>query len=236
MHVGPVSKKAGDVIIKQGDIGDVFYLLEEGLVDVFVSKNKAPDIKVHTYTPGNSFGELALMYNAPRAATCSAQTDCVLWTLDRISFKVIVIAATMQKRDAYSGFLRQVNIFSTLSEMEVMTIADSLTEKSFVKGEVIFNQGDLGENFLIIKEGQVKCSQKDSGGESKIIASLSVGDYFGEIAILNAAPRLATVTASENVALLSLDKATFVRVMGPLEEILKRNMVEYYKFNPSQTV
>lgn len=90
---GPITKEIGDNVIVQGEIGDVFYLLEEGSVDVYISKKGQPEAKVHTYTPGNAFGELAIMYNAPRAATCRAQTQCKLWALDRISFKVIVVAA-----------------------------------------------------------------------------------------------------------------------------------------------
>ena len=69
---GPIIKEAGDTIIEQGDIGDVFYLLESGLVDVYVQKKGEDSKKVHTYKSGDAFGELALMYNAPRAATCVA--------------------------------------------------------------------------------------------------------------------------------------------------------------------
>ena len=106
---GPLMKQPGDDVIVQGDIGDIFYLLEDGLVDVYVSKKGGPETKVHTYTPGNSFGELAIMYNAPRAATCRAQTEAKLWALDRVSFKVIVVAAAMQKREMYVGFLKNVS-------------------------------------------------------------------------------------------------------------------------------
>lgn len=106
---GPLMKQPGEDVIVQGEIGDIFYLLEDGLVDVYVSKKGGPETKVHTYTPGNSFGELAIMYNAPRAATCRAQTEAKLWALDRVSFKVIVVAAAMQKREMYVGFLKNVS-------------------------------------------------------------------------------------------------------------------------------
>lgn len=233
---GPVLKGAGEVIIQQGDTGDVFYLLEEGLVDIFVSKQQQPAVKVHTLTAGNSFGELALMYNAPRAATCRAQSACKLWTLDRVSFKVIVVAAAMQKREAYSSFLRQVSILSTLSEMEINVLADCLREEQYNAGAVVFNQGEAGEHFYIIKQGAISCTQKDSNGADKVVASLSAGDYFGEIALLNSSPRQATVTAREAAVLLSVDKSTFVRIMGPLEELLKRNMAQYAKFSAPQTI
>ena len=76
---GPVMKQPGEDIIVQGDIGDVFYLLEDGAVDVYVKKGGGDNTKVHTYKPGDGFGELAIMYNAPRAATCRAATESKLW-------------------------------------------------------------------------------------------------------------------------------------------------------------
>lgn len=80
--------QAGEEIILQGDHGDMFYVLEEGTVDVFVKKGGAEEALIHTYEAGSTFGELALLYGSPRAATCRAATDCVLWTLDRLSFRV----------------------------------------------------------------------------------------------------------------------------------------------------
>jgi cAMP-dependent protein kinase regulator len=225
---GPLVKCANEDIIVQGDIGDVFYLIEEGLVDVFISKNKQPAVKVHTYSAGNSFGELAIMYNAPRAATCRAQTDCKLWALDRISFKVIVVAAAMQKREMYVGFLKQVQILQSLSEMEIMAMADALAEESFPEGTKVCSEGQDGDFFYIVKEGQASCFKTNENGEDVIVATLKSGNYFGEIALLTKKPRQATVKAIGGpLTVLSLDRATFKRVLGPLDEILKRNMELY---------
>jgi len=225
---GPVSKAAGEDIIVQGDIGEVFYLLEEGLVDVHISKGGNPPIKVHTYKPGDAFGELAIMYNAPRAATCRAQVDSKLWMLDRVSFKCIVVAAAMQKRETYKGFLEKVPILQSLNEMEVMTLADSLAEEKFEAGATICNQGDEGNYFYIIKEGKAKCFKKDeSSGEEKLVAELTEGSYFGEVALLTSKPRQATVKADTLLKVLALDRATFTRVLGALDEIMQRNMSNY---------
>lgn len=227
---GPLIKQPGEDVIVQGDIGDIFYLLEDGMVDVYISKQGGPEAKVHTYTPGNSFGELAIMYNAPRAATCRAQTECKLWALDRVSFKVIVVAAAMQKREMYVGFLKQVDLLSSLTEMEIMTLADSMAEEKYADGDVICKQGDEGEFFYIVKDGTATCYQKDGNGDDIVVATLTTGNYFGEIALLNSSPRQATVKASGDLKVLALDKATFTRVMGPLDDIMKRNMDEYAKF------
>eukprot|EP00341_Mesodinium_pulex_P006827 CAMPEP_0116932808 /NCGR_PEP_ID=MMETSP0467-20121206/28662_1 /TAXON_ID=283647 /ORGANISM="Mesodinium pulex, Strain SPMC105" /LENGTH=415 /DNA_ID=CAMNT_0004613569 /DNA_START=37 /DNA_END=1284 /DNA_ORIENTATION=- len=227
---GPLMKQPGDDVIVQGDIGDIFYLLEDGLVDVYVSKKGGPETKVHTYTPGNSFGELAIMYNAPRAATCRAQTEAKLWALDRVSFKVIVVAAAMQKREMYVGFLKNVPILESCTEMEIMTLADSMAEEKYSDGGVICNQGDSGDFFYIVKEGTAVCTQKDSSGSDREVARLQSGNYFGEIALLTDKPRQATVKAEGNLKVLALDRATFTRVMGPMDDIMKRNMEQYNKY------
>lgn len=232
---GPLVKHPGEDIIVQGDIGDIFYLLEDGLVDIYVSKRGGQETKVHTYTPGNSFGELAIMYNAPRAATCRAQTECKLWALDRVSFKVIVVAAAMQKRELYVGFLKQVPILESLTDMEIMTLADSLAEEKFNDEGVICRQGDAGDYFYIVKEGTAICTQKDANGVDKVVATLNSGNYFGEIALLTEKPRQATVKASGQLKVLSLDRATFTRVLGNMEDIMKRNMDQYNKY-AAQTI
>lgn len=227
---GPLAKQPGEDIIVQGDLGDVFYLLEDGSVDVLISKNKADPVKVHTYKPGDAFGELAIMYNAPRAATCRASSDCKLWALDRVSFKVIVVAAAMQKRELYKSFLEKVDILSSLNEMEVMTLADSLAEEKYDDGAIIFNQGDEGNYFYIVKQGTVKCLQTDAEGNQKVVATLKEGTYFGEIALLTSKPRQATVKADGPISILALDRATFTRVLGNLEDIMKRNIDQYTKY------
>lgn len=229
---GPLVKQPGENVIKQGDIGDTFYLLESGSVDVYIKKGGADEMKVHSYKPGDSFGELAIMYNAPRAATCRVSQEATLWVLDRISFKVIVVAAAMQRRETYKTFLAQVPILASLTEMEILTLSDSLAEEKYAPGETICNQGDEGNYFYIIKDGNATCFQKDAAGKDRVVAELSAGHYFGEIALMTSKPRQATVKASGSATLkvLAIDRATFTRVLGPMEEIMKRNMEQYIKY------
>lgn len=65
---------------------------------------------IKTYVPGMAFGELALLYNAPRAATIKAKTDSHLYALDRQTFNHIVKDASQRKRDKYETFLSTVPI------------------------------------------------------------------------------------------------------------------------------
>jgi len=87
---------AGETIITQGEQGDVLYFIEEGQLDCYKKfKQEEGDVWLKLYNPGEAFGELALLYNAPRAATIKSKTDCILWSLDRETFNNIVREAAM---------------------------------------------------------------------------------------------------------------------------------------------
>lgn len=101
----------GDVIIKEGDQGDCMYVLEQGTLTctkVFPGNTEPTWLK--DYAPGEGFGELALLYNAPRAATIAAKTDFVIWKLDRDTFNNIVKDAAAKKREKHDNFLQNVEI------------------------------------------------------------------------------------------------------------------------------
>lgn len=80
-----VKKEADSVIIQQGDDGDNFYVIDQGQVEVFKEEEGQEPKKVLDLQQGGSFGELALIYNQPRAATVKAKTDVALWAIDQVS-------------------------------------------------------------------------------------------------------------------------------------------------------
>ena len=180
----PVEKEDQEVIIKQGDDGDNFYVIESGCIDVFIESKEGSKL-VNSYSNGDSFGELAIMYNAPRAATCIATNGPVkLWALDRNSFKLILMKTAINKRKQYSSFLQKVPILSQLTEHEILTIADALHEETFEPNTVVCKQGENGERFYIIKEGTVVCTKLlNNGGHEEEVARLTSGAYFGEVGV-----------------------------------------------------
>lgn len=104
-------RKAGknDVVIKEGDEGAELFVVEKGTLSCTkIFKGNTEPTFLKTYQPGEAFGELALLYNAPRAATIFANEDCILWALDRNTFNHIVKDAASKRRDKYEQFLSQV--------------------------------------------------------------------------------------------------------------------------------
>ncbi|XP_068149735.1 cAMP-dependent protein kinase type I regulatory subunit isoform X3 [Drosophila tropicalis] len=223
----PVNHIAGENIIQQGDEGDNFYVIDVGEVDVFVNSEL-----VTTISEGGSFGELALIYGTPRAATVRAKSDVKLWGIDRDSYRRILMGSTIRKRKMYEEFLSRVSILESLDKWERLTVADSLETCSFEDGETIVKQGAAGDDFYIILEGCAVVLQQRSeqGEEPAEVGRLGSSDYFGEIALLLDRPRAATVVARGPLKCVKLDRARFERVLGPCADILKRNITQYNSF------
>lgn len=201
----------GTKIMEQGDEGDYFYVVESGIVSYVVNSKK-----VNSSSDGSSFGELALMYNSPRAATVIADTDCILWALDRITFRRILLERTFKKRSLYDNFLKGVPLLKSLSSYERSKLADALNTETYTAKQNVVTQGETGENFYFIEEGEA-----DVIKSGKVVQHLKQGDYFGELALLYDSPRQATVVATTPLKVVTLGKSGFQRLLGPAVDVLK---------------
>ncbi|RKU45729.1 protein kinase A regulatory subunit [Coniochaeta pulveracea] len=213
-------------VITQGDTGDYFYVVEKGKFDVYVHNGPANELgrelgnKVTTIEAGGSFGELALMYNSPRAATVvSAEPGCTLWAVDRTTFRRILMESTFARRRMYEGFLGEVPLLSSLTAWERSKIADALETLKFPAGTIIITEGEPGDSFYLLEEGEAHAFKS---GNSNPVMEYKKGDFFGELALLNDAPRAASVIAKTDVKVATLDKLAFQRLLGPVEGIMRR--------------
>ena len=216
--------KAGQNVITQGEEGDVLYLVDSGELDCEkVFKAGDPPTYLKTYKPGESFGELALLYNAPRAATIRAKTDSTCWALDRECFNNIVKDAAMKKREKYENTLKKVEILKSIDPYELGQICDALKAITFTKGEYIIKQGDRGDVFYILDDGKAHAEKVfEEGKKAQKVKDYESGGFFGELALLKNEPRAASIVADTNCRCLSLDRMAFKRLLGPLENILQR--------------
>jgi cAMP-dependent protein kinase regulator len=214
----------GDTIIEQGDDGDNFYIIESGAYDIFVNKSR-----VGEYRDKGSFGELALMYNMPRAATIVVAEPGKLWALDRITFRRIVLKSAFEKRKMYESLLENMPLFKTLSSYERMNVADALFSKQFGKDEPIIRQGEEAQCMYFVEAGTVRIV-RDQDGQSKEVKVCGKGDYFGELALLTKKPRAATAyAAGDDTKCAILDVDAFERLLGPCLKIMQKNMGDYDK-------
>ncbi|CAK0881117.1 unnamed protein product [Prorocentrum cordatum] len=229
---------AGTDIITQGDDGDRIYLIADGGVDIFVKEESSRELadatndkgsKVATLGAGSIFGELAPLYNCPRCATCTAASPVVsVWALDATDFIMLKVHARQAEYEKYEGWLQNVGILRTLSERDLAVLADALRVHRFRKGTVILRQGDIGDRFFILAEGRVGAYMQGDEGEKEVKVYDTQGDYFGEMALLKACPRLATVRCIEDSVTLSVSKPRFEKLLGPVHEKLQTNSYPTY--------
>lgn len=123
----PKNVKTGEIVIQQHDRAEYFYVVEKGHLECTKRyKGEDNDTFLKEYKPGESFGELALLYNAPRAATLIAKEDCLLWSLDRLTFTVILKDAISKKRLRIIDFLNEMKELDTLDEDDKQKLSESL--------------------------------------------------------------------------------------------------------------
>jgi len=201
-------------IIKQGELGDTFFIVKEGTVNCFVN-----DKQVRTYNEAEYFGERALLKNEPRAADCIAGTRVSCVTLSKESFEAL-LGPLQQVLDhnIMKDTLRTAPLFRYLTSAERETVLNGFEFLEFQEGELIFRQGTEGLSFILIREGLVKLFH-----DGEEIGQKKDGEHLGEKSLLYGVPReFDAVVSSKTCHCAFLDQRTFIECMGPIADVLQR--------------
>uniref|UniRef100_A0A8C1RQ65 cGMP-dependent protein kinase n=1 Tax=Cyprinus carpio TaxID=7962 RepID=A0A8C1RQ65_CYPCA len=191
----PVEYDKDSCIIKEGDVGSLVYVMEDGKVEV-----TKEGMKLCTMGPGKVFGELAILYNCTRTATVQSELQCF---------------RTLGHRTGHI-----VPTFQGLSEEILSKLADVLEETHYSDGEYIIRQGARGDTFFIISKGKVNVTREDSpNGTPVYLRALGKGDWFGEKALQGEDIRTANVIAAEAVTCLVIDRESFKHLIGGLDDV-----------------
>ena len=228
-----VEVKAGDVVIKQGDQGDKFYVVQSGEYEVTVTAEDKTVHLVMVYNQGgSSFGELSLMYGKPRAATVTATADGVVWALARPAFKAMLVRKIGFSHTNLIKILKKVDILNQLPVPQLQRLCDVLGERTFKDGENIVTQGEKGEGshqFFIIGSGECACTETDVNSPTKAekeIHRLKENDYFGDRSLLMDEARAFSATCVGATSVFVLERSKFLEVVGGgthLHELIARD-------------
>jgi len=213
----------GQAIIRQGDVGETFYLIERGQVEVLVADPDGRERSVALLGEGDYFGEIALLKRVPRTASCVARGKVGVLSLSADDFQQVVARhfealGKVDRATTRAGTLMRIPLFRELDGAQIRAILHGISVQDFQDGDAIIRQGEIGDRFYVIADGQVRvlvADDEEAGrrGEGKEVARLGPGEYFGEIALLADVPRTASVTAIGPVELLTLSKKDFEAVM-----------------------
>jgi len=211
----------GEAILSEGDSGDKFYIVKRGKATVWQTDDEGVERKVDEKGPGQYFGEVALVSQAPRNATVRAETPLSVFTLEQEDFDRLVrqyvdLAYQVDSNVKHSWILRGMPIFDELDSCDLDLLAEQLQVETFKAGEVVFHEGDPGDKYYIVESGQLVITRAQNN-ETVELSRRGSGDYVGEIALLENRPRTATITCSVDSTLLSLEGRYF-------HELVSKNM------------
>ena len=159
--MGIYSASKGQYIFKQKDPGTLFFIIKKGKVDIEINGKY-----ITTLEKGKCFGELSLLYTAPRSASALAKTDCLFWCLHQNIFKLFTEDLVKKNYRIAKPFLQKVPLFQFLSKNQLNSIAYAMNTLKYQSGSIIFKEGDDANSFYIVAEGSVRI---DVPGKDSII-------------------------------------------------------------------
>lgn len=218
-------------LIRQGERGDRFYLIDDGRVEVSID-----GYPVAVLGAGASFGEKALLRPVTRSATVTTLDPADLWYLDAADYVAAVtgdagpVASPSQTRSAASleEIVGAIPLFGAVGGRALSACGSVRTAR---EGETIVRQGDPGDCFYVLLDGEAAVTVG-----SELMRTLAPGDWFGEIALLHQVPRTATVIAREPCRLWVLERPTFLRLLGRATPATARGSVVPPESQPDATV
>ena len=233
-------------VVHQGDEGDYFYVVDEGEIAFHVeaelpkgsvSRTSRRELLVEDVPPqvgtgsrGCSFGELALLYNTPRAASIRALTSLKLYKIDQLTFRSMVMSAGLVERNEVTNLLRSLPALKDLDDSKLQKLVDAVVVIDYKEGDRIVNKGDSGSIMYIVKSGEVMLTDVGHGNARFEDHSLGAGRIFGERALSEeeSRGRAANVDALTDCTLIALSKEQIEAALGTLEELTKHAFLTKY--------
>src|SRR6185369_8012920 len=192
---------AGEVIFQRNDYTNTFYSIVAGEVEVELAIEHdagGHETRKLPLRAGEYFGELGLISGRRRAATVRAGKGCVLIETPRRSMLKLIASVESVRRQIDQAFLRRAigaYLSQSLPEADLAMLLEGAKVKRFAAGETLFKEGDAADGLYLLRSGSVTVSRL-LGGRDVVLSYVAAGNYIGEMALLNDAPRMATVRAA----------------------------------------
>ncbi len=205
-------------IVRQGDAGDNFYTIVSGKAKIVVSGNNGAEKILGTLSTGDSFGETALIEKGKRTASIVTLSQTAVFEISREGFEKF-LASNAENREKITGKIRlgkmllASSVFSFMSQKQISYLIKNLKPEKIKAGTIVFKQGDEGNKFYLIQEGNIHLERFDNSLKTLDII-LKPGNFFGEMALVKNIPRTATAEAVSDSLLFTLDKESFCNVIG----------------------
>jgi len=201
-------KDSGDVLFEKNDYSDTFWSVISGSVEIELDEKR----KV-TLEAGGYFGEMGLLSGRRRVATVrSAESHTLLLETPRKQMIKLSASVDSVKRTLDELFMARAlrgAIFPNAPALFIDTLVKKATLRQFKKGEVLFAEGDIGEQLYVIRKGSVKVSRRNQKGIDVAQTYVPAGHIVGEMAVIDPAvtKRMGTVSAAVACETIVLQKS-----------------------------
>jgi len=228
--------KDGEVIVREGEVGDTMYVIESGGACALRVRD-GNEVVLNSFGPGDFFGEMALIEPRPRSATVRAVGETRTLTVDKRTFRWRI---SEDPSLAYRILQRMSQRVRTTSETAARTSPRSSPSNSpydpsvgrdavvrkYQAGEILMHEGESGDCMFEIRSGEVEVLKGSDQSPSRI-AVCRAGDFIGEMALFEDDIRSATVRALGDVKVRSFDRSTFLRRVHFEPALAHRLMVKF---------
>ncbi|CAK0910695.1 unnamed protein product, partial [Prorocentrum cordatum] len=207
---------AGDKVFSQGELGDCCYFIQSGVYVVSIDGKNLKQL-----TKKNTFGELAMLYSVPRTASVTCKEDGVLWKMDEHTFRSCMQNLSEKHLHRAIDFLSSDPSFCGMNDAERKLLAGACSVQSFGPQETILREGEVGDWMFIVMKGSV--TTVDRHGNS---ALKKAGTIIGSAGLMYGKSQVSGAKAFEATECLALGKHALERLIGPVEDVLRRSAIK----------
>jgi len=220
---------AEEVIVKEGERGNSIYFITSGEAKVFKRSKEDKQIMVDILKEGNFFGEFGYFGDSKRHASVVASSDIEVLEMSKEGLEEVIkefpnvsdVLIEFYKIRILDTLLALSPLFRGIKPPERKKLISRFQLMVAEEGKDIVKEGEPGDALYIIKSGVVEVVTHNARGEKVVLATLSEGDFFGEIALITGAPRTATVKAVKETRLMKLGKGEFEEIASSHPEVMQ---------------
>lgn len=213
------------MIASERDHGSFLYLLLGGTAQMTLHDKQGREVLFGSLGPGDCYGEGALFGNFFRRPGARAETHCYVLQLPLNDLRSLLPTAPVLRKRLQALYMQRmaeftlarVPLFNHLKPRERLSLTRLLKPQHYPRGNAITCQGCPGDALYLIGSGQVLVQR-----DGQTIASLSEGDFFGEMSLLSNQPQSATVSTFTHADILVLPAADFHRLLAENPDLTER--------------
>ncbi|CAK9013051.1 unnamed protein product, partial [Durusdinium trenchii] len=207
----------GEVIVQQGDTAESVYFIRHG---TFVLTQDGVPL-LNTLGPGDSFGELALLYSVPSSSTITASESGELWKMERQRFLECKEKLSSSQMEKALEFFQACLDFRSLKEDDQKSLAAVCTSKTFQDGSIVMHEEEIGDGMFIVISGQVGIGDEKADGFDRGPYG-KPGSVIGSVGVIYNKKQVGGAFAKGPVECLCLNKASLSNFSASVIDVLRR--------------